>query len=502
MKSIKLNPTSISFIPIFIFIPVIFEIVKNFHIGGIYLFINFLFSAIQPEINNEITFRLVNRIFETLFIAFTSWSVSIIFGLILGILSSDIFYRILKINSFFKHLIRTILVIIRSLHELVWGIILMQIYGINFSIAIISISIPYIAINAKVITEQLSNIKEEIIVSIEQSNQKKFSSLLTLAWSPIIKTLSNFGIYRLECCLRSTAILGLFGLGGIGTSIYLSFQTLNFRELWTYLWALSFLILLVNKFTRKIKFEKLNPKISIFLVIIGILIFFYSLIYTLYFVSHISNQTQFLFDNFYFSKVNLSFREFKNLTFETILLSLSATAIALSMPPFLYIFFNHKYVKILIQCSTFFLRVVPTPIILLIFLMFNQPTLSIAALALGLHNAGILSKILSTNLNSTNPANYIAIKSIGSSNKVSLLLGIFSTQAKSYLAYAAYRSDILFRETIILGLVGSVGLGWQLQESLSSFAWNEVLIILLIYSSIAIIGELINGKITSTFSKI
>ena len=72
---------------------------------------------------------------------------------------------------------------------------------------------------------------------------------------------------------------------------------------------------------------------------------------------------------------------------------------------------------------------------------------------------------------------------------------LFSQQAKSYLAYCAYRSDIIIRETAIVGVIGSVGLGWQLQESLSSFAWQEVTIVLIAYSSIAIVGELINGKI-------
>ena len=72
---------------------------------------------------------------------------------------------------------------------------------------------------------------------------------------------------------------------------------------------------------------------------------------------------------------------------------------------------------------------------------------------------------------------------------------MFSQQSKSYLAYCAYRSDIIIRETAIVGVIGSVGLGWQLQESLISFAWQEVTTVLLAYSSIAIIGELINGKI-------
>ena len=66
--------------------------------------------------------------------------------------------------------------------------------------------------------------------------------------------------------------------------------------------------------------------------------------------------------------------------------------------------------------------------------------------------------------------------------------------------YCAYRSDIIIRETAILGVIGSVGLGWQLQESLSSFAWEEVIVILFAYSSIAIIWELINGKIKSNLT--
>ena len=109
----------------------------------------------------------------------------------------------------------------------------MQIYGINFSIVIIAICIPYVAINAKVFSEQIENINIKTIESIKQINGIKSSTLITLVWAPLIKTFKNFGLYRLECAIRSTSILGLFGVGGIGTSIFLSFQTLNFRELWT-----------------------------------------------------------------------------------------------------------------------------------------------------------------------------------------------------------------------------------------------------------------------------
>ena len=88
----------------------------------------------------------------------------------------------------------------------------MQIYGINFSIGIIAICIPYIAINAKVFSEQIAKIDLKTIKSIKQINGNNFSSLITLVWSPVIETFKNFGLYRLECAIRSTTVLGLFGI--------------------------------------------------------------------------------------------------------------------------------------------------------------------------------------------------------------------------------------------------------------------------------------------------
>jgi phosphonate transport system permease protein len=132
--------------------------------------------------------------------------------------------------------------------------------------------------------------------------------------------------------------------------------------------------------------------------------------------------------------------------------------------------------------------------------MFNDPSISLAAITLGLHNAAITSKLLLANLHNQDNKQYIAMKSLGVAKRSSWLFGLFVKQANSYLAYCAYRSDIIIRETAILGVIGGVGLGWQLQESLSSFAWEEVLVILFAYSSIAIIGELINGKIKSNLT--
>ena len=382
---------------------------------------------------------------------------------------------------------------------MVWGIILMQIYGINFSIGIIAICIPYIAVNSKVFAEQLETIDYKSFESINQINAPKFSSLLTLIWNPIINTFKNFGLYRLECSIRSTVILGLFGIGGIGTSIFLSFQTLNFRELWTYLWSLAILIILSGLIFKKIKFNTTNKILSIFFIAVFFITILFSFSYFLYFIfNNFANFNS--VSSLFKSSSNLGLFDFLKLILETIILSLLSTGIAISLPPLVIGIFNNNTCKIFIKFFAFLLRLIPTPVIILTLLTFNNPSVSLAALTLGLHNAGITSKLLFTNLDSQDKRNYIAMKSLGISKKTSWLLGLFSQQAKSYLAYCAYRSDIIIRETAIVGVIGSVGLGWQLQESLSSFAWQEVTIVLIAYSSIAIFGELINGKIKNSLT--
>ncbi len=253
MQKLKLNHTVISFLPILLFLPITYQIINDFHIGGLQLFLDFVKAAFTPKINNQIINISITRLNETLFIAFISWLISIIFGCFLGIITSDIFYKLIRIPVLVKYILKIILNIIRSIHELIWCVILIQIFGINISIGILAICLPFIAINAKVISEQLELVSADLIESITTLNGNNFSSLIILIWSPIIKTLKNFGFYRLECSIRSTAILGLFGIGGIGTSIFLSFQALNFNEMWTYIFSISSLIFFFKLILKQVK---------------------------------------------------------------------------------------------------------------------------------------------------------------------------------------------------------------------------------------------------------
>jgi phosphonate transport system permease protein len=76
-----------------------------------------------------------------------------------------------------------------------------------------------------------------------------------------------------------------------------------------------------------------------------------------------------------------------------------------------------------------------------------------------------------------------------------LLYGRFPAVAEPYLAYGAYRADVMLRETVVVGLMGATGLGSQLVQSLSAFAWDQVLALVAAYALLTLAGEELSDRI-------
>ena len=70
MNKLKLNYTSLSFLPILACIPLGYQLINNIHFGGFKLFQDFLISAFNPKIDNEIIISVIKRLNETILIGF------------------------------------------------------------------------------------------------------------------------------------------------------------------------------------------------------------------------------------------------------------------------------------------------------------------------------------------------------------------------------------------------------------------------------------------------
>ena len=58
--------------------------------------------------------------------------------------------------------------------------------------------------------------------------------------------MTAYTFYRFECALRSSAVLGFFGFPTLGFYLAASFENLYYGEVWTYLYTLFVLIVVVE----------------------------------------------------------------------------------------------------------------------------------------------------------------------------------------------------------------------------------------------------------------
>ena len=496
MKLIKPVAPLLIFIPLIAYIPISIEIIKEFHIGGINIIFQFITSAIKPSLNILVVRSAWEGLQITIAAALTSWVISMFIGIFLGVLSTDLFWKSMPNFSFLGKFIKYSLAVPRSIHEVIWGILFIQIFGLNIWVAIISIVVPYSAITARVISEQLDSFDIQPLIALQQTGANSMSSFITILFPKLMPILSNYGSYRLECAIRGATLLGIFGLGGIGTELYLTLKSMEFREMWTCLWMLWFVIISLEKLIRFIRtnfYSNIDFKKSILTTIsilfssllIGI-IWLYSLSYDIFTPP---TYTYLIWPSFL--EIRQAFYDLPllNLIITTISITFLASGIAIGTPPLLLLFFPNKISLRMQSIIWIFFRLIPPPLTTIIILLFTIPNISVAALSLGITHMGVMGRLLTDSIFNQKKDIYLAIKSNGSSRRSATLYGLLSPKSNSYLAYGSYRSDVILKETAIIGAVGGVGLGWQLQESLSSFDWAQVIVVTFIFSLLTISGE-------------
>jgi phosphonate transport system permease protein len=123
-------------------------------------------------------------------------------------------------------------------------------------------------------------------------------------------------------------------------------------------------------------------------------------------------------------------------------------------------------------------RAIPAPIWALVVLYILFPGVLPGAIALGLHNLGILGRLKAEVIENLDFRPLEALKAQGASAPLVFLYGVLPLTLPRFLAYDLYRWEVCMRETVIVGLVGAGGLGRVLVEQLSSFDYRGLLITL------------------------
>ena len=150
-------------------------------------------------------------------------------------------------------LARLAFVVPRAVHEVIWALLLVQVLGFDPWVAIVAIGIQFGAITAKVFGELIDDADPAAFRSIRGSGAGRLTSVV-YGITPLVRADAvSYSFYRLECAVRSAAVLGIVGAGGIGFQLDLSFESLRYGELWTLIAALVVLSGLADLWSSRVR---------------------------------------------------------------------------------------------------------------------------------------------------------------------------------------------------------------------------------------------------------
>lgn len=165
---------------------------------------------------------LVSALIETLAIAFLGTFISAILTLPFAFLAARTKKGFFTPRSTLGKLILTI---IRVFPEIVLAIMFIKAVGPGAYAGVLAVSIHSIGMLGKLFSEAIENIDRGPNEAIVAAGGSTLDGL-TLATIPaVLPEFMNYTLYRFEIAVRSAAILGIVGAGGIGAPLIFALQT-------------------------------------------------------------------------------------------------------------------------------------------------------------------------------------------------------------------------------------------------------------------------------------
>lgn len=231
--------------------------------GGLALAGDFLEAAIQPALDYEaddlpasaVPFwqKVAGSLGLTLRYAIAAMSLALVVGIIFGALGSRAWWPtarsgpLLRCLAAMRLVIRGLATLARSVHELLWALLFLTAVGTSPLAAVLAIALPYGGTLAKVFSELLDEQRPEAAQVLRVSGGGSMAAFLIGIVIRALPDLVTYALYRFECAVRSSAILGFLGIPTLGYHIATSFEDGHLREIWTYLYVLLVAVIVIDQ---------------------------------------------------------------------------------------------------------------------------------------------------------------------------------------------------------------------------------------------------------------
>tara|TARA_R100001509_G_scaffold158955_2_gene124742 strand:- start:58 stop:888 length:831 start_codon:yes stop_codon:yes gene_type:complete len=146
--------------------------------------------------------------------------------------------------------LRGLLIVLRSIPELVWALLLVRALGLGPTAGVLAIAITYAGMLGKVYAEILESVDPAPARAILAAGGSRLAAFAYGLLPNALGELLSYTLYRWECALRTSVVMGFVGAGGLGQQVELSLRMLAGGEVATLLLVFVLLVTAVDGLSR------------------------------------------------------------------------------------------------------------------------------------------------------------------------------------------------------------------------------------------------------------
>ncbi len=427
-------------------------------------------------------------------------------------------------------LARGTLAVMRSIPEIVWALLFVRAVGLGPAAGVLAIGIAYGGVVGKVFADLLEGAPRGAAAALGGAGAPPWAAFAYGIVPPARPLLVSYALYRLDCALRASAVLGLVGAGGIGQQVELSLKMLRYDEVATYVIALFVLVAAVDiasqvlrrrvearasllPGTRRALLRAAAAGAALGAAAVAAARFLELSPWTLLSRRSLAGMASFARALW---PPDLSPRLLRDVVpgaLETLAVSVLGTAIAAALGILLaYLAARPLHavaaepgrwrergtsaaLAVLARGVMNLGRTLPELLWALAFVLAVGLGPFAGALALGVHTAGVLGRLYFEALEEVPSGPLAALRGAGASRFGTALHGVLPQTFPQLVAYTLYRWEVNIRASAVLGVVGAGGLGRDLKLALSWFDYPKAATLVLAILVLVVSVDAASGAI-------
>ena len=213
----------------------------------------FLGQFFPPKLNGEFLGLVLRATVETLAMATAGIALAALLAAPLGLALSHSL-SISRIGpgpgrvrgEALRALTRLLLLALRGIPEIVWALLLVRAFGLGPAAGVLAIAVTYGGMLGKVYSEILESGDTRPARVLLESGSGRLLAFFYGLLPGAAQELASYTVYRWECAVRASVIMGFVGAGGLGQLMDQSMKMLNGGEVSTILIIFLLLVLLAD----------------------------------------------------------------------------------------------------------------------------------------------------------------------------------------------------------------------------------------------------------------